>query len=121
MCKNNALYILMTTIFCFSQIVEVNMQLWRDRIQESVFVAMDVQRNNILVQGTNKAFIAISDQNIRENTKSIIGKMFEKVLLFGIDFVLGKVTLKAVSFLKRWAEARFSQAFADWKASLYKN
>ncbi|MBX4336285.1 hypothetical protein [Bartonella raoultii] len=115
----NTLYILLAVIFCFSKIIEVNANLWKGRAQESVFVTMGAQRNKILVQGTNKAFITISDQSTRENTKSIIGQIVKKAILFGIDLVLEKISLKAVTFFKRWVEARFSQSFYNWRDSLY--
>lgn len=114
-----ALCNLMIAIFCFSQIVEVNANLRRARAQESIFITMGIQRENIFVQWTNKAFITISGQSSRENAKSISGQQVEKIIFTAIARILEKFALKTVIFLKRWLGSRVSQAFENWKDSLY--
>ncbi|ATP12242.1 hypothetical protein [Bartonella henselae] len=119
MFMNSILRILMAVIFCFSQIVEVNANLWRCRSQESTFMIMVAQEKDILVQATNRVFIGISSQNARENDRSIIKQKAEKVIFTAIAIFLGTLALKMVGVFKRWVGTRFSQAFEDWRDSLY--
>ncbi|WP_208438119.1 hypothetical protein [Bartonella taylorii] len=119
MFKNHTLYILMTAIFCFSQIVEVHANLWRTRSQEGIFIAIVAQEKDTLVQ-TKKIFvIGSSGQNARERGRSINGKKVDKIIFTAIILFLGRLAFKAVGVLKRWAGAALSQAFEDWRDSLY--
>lgn len=119
MFAKNILYILVSVIFYFSQIVEVNAKLWSDRSQENIIIPVDTQRKDIFFQRTNRVFITISGQNAGKNNKSIIEKKTEKVIFIAIAIFLGGVALKTVTVLKRWLGARFSQAFYNWRDSLY--
>ncbi len=119
MFKNHILYILMTVVFCFSQIVEVHANLWRTRSQEGIFIAMITQEKDTIVQAAKIFFIGSSGQNARESDKPIIGKKVDKIIFTAMVFLGGWLAFKVVGVLKRWAGAAFSQAFEDWSSSLY--
>ncbi|WP_341871737.1 hypothetical protein [Bartonella senegalensis] len=114
---NSILRILMVVIFCFSQIVEVNANLWKCRSQEGIVMAMVLQEKDILFKEKNRIFIGISGQNAKENDISIIRQKAEKVT--AIALFLGTLALKMVGVFKRWVGTTFSQAFEDWRDSLY--
>ncbi len=119
MFAKNKLSILTTVILYFLSIVEVHAKIWRDRSQENIFITVGTQRKDIFCQRTNKTFITISDQSSRENGKSIIEQKVEKVIFTAIAVFLGGIALKTVTVFKRWVGARFSQAFENWRDSLY--
>ncbi|WP_317993145.1 hypothetical protein [Bartonella gliris] len=119
MFKNGTLCILITVIFCFLQIVEVNANLWRERSQDGIFIAMVIQEKDILIQASNIAVIGVSDQSTWEKGRSIIGKKVEKVIISAIAFFLESLMFKAVKFFKTWATEALSQAFENWRDSLY--
>lgn len=119
MFKNHILHIFMTIILCFSQILEVHANLWRAKSQEDIFIAMATQEKDALVQGEKIFVIGLSGQNARESSRSIIGKKVDKVIFTAIVFFLGRLAFKAVGVFKKWAGAALSQAFEDWRDSLY--
>ncbi|MCZ2158433.1 hypothetical protein NPX99_03955 [Bartonella sp. 220] len=119
MFRNSILCILIAVVFLFAQIVEVNANLWKRRTQRGVFIAMVAQEKDILVQVKKRAVMRISDQNAGENRRSIIGQQIEKAVFSAIVFFLGRLAFKAVRVLKRWTGAALSQAFEDWRDSLY--
>ncbi|EJF87604.1 hypothetical protein ME1_01206 [Bartonella vinsonii subsp. arupensis OK-94-513] len=119
MFRNSILCILITVVFLFAQIVEVNANLWKGRTQENLFIAVVAQEKDIFVQVKNRAVMSISDQNAGENYRFIIRQQIEKAVFSAIAFFLGRLALKAVRVLKRWAGAALSQAFEDWRDSLY--
>ncbi|AFR26363.1 hypothetical protein RM11_0635 [Bartonella quintana RM-11] len=106
-------------IFCFSQIMEVNANLWRGRLQDGVFMTMVVQEKDMLVQVrmTNMDIVRISDKNSREKDRSPI---IEKVMIATIALFIEKFIFRVGVFFKRWAESALSQAFQNWRASLYR-
>ncbi|GAA4661045.1 hypothetical protein [Bartonella pachyuromydis] len=117
--KNNILCIIITAIFCFSQTIEVNAKLWACRSQESIFVTMDTQKKNILVQGTDSAFTTTSDQSAQEDNKFTIREKVKTITFATIAAFLGVFALKTITVLKKWVDLRFSQAFYNWQSSLF--
>ncbi|GAA5109321.1 hypothetical protein [Bartonella jaculi] len=120
MFKNNILYILITIIFCFSQIVEVNEKLWKSRSQENIFTAMLAYNKDIIVQTKDMVVIRISNQNAGEKNRSIMRENIKKSLINAtMAVVLGELMLKAGSWFKRWAVTKLSKSFENWRDSLY--
>ncbi|WP_273760334.1 hypothetical protein [Bartonella sp. ML70XJBT.G] len=119
MLAKNKLSILTSIILYFLSVVEGNAKIWWERSQENIFITVGPQRKDIFFQKTNGAFIIISGQSAGENGQSITEKKGEKVIFTAIAVFLGGIALKTVAVLKRWVSARFSQAFYNWRDSLY--
>ncbi|EJF80597.1 hypothetical protein MCO_00111 [Bartonella sp. DB5-6] len=120
MFKNHTLCILMTTVFCFLQIVEVNENFWRVRSQEGVLIAMVVQEKDISVQETNMIAVGILDKSAREKSESTtIRKEFKKAVTTTMTIFLRSFVLKTFRFLKIWVGEILSQAYGEWQVSLY--
>ncbi|WP_208436060.1 hypothetical protein [Bartonella phoceensis] len=119
MFKNSTLRILMTVVFCFLQVVEINANLWRGNFQEDIFIAMVAQEKDIFVQATNQAFISVSGQNTSRRDGSIIGPKAEKTIFIAISLFLGKIAFKTFEVLKKRAADALFRAFENWRDSLY--
>ncbi|EJF75926.1 hypothetical protein HWV54_00295 [Bartonella alsatica] len=119
MILHNILRILMTVIFCLSQIIEVNANLLRCRSQERESITTIAQKKDIFIQTNNIVFFNVSGQSARENSKAIIRAMVEKIVFTGIALFLEKLMFKTVGIFKRWAGAALSQAFEDWRKLFY--
>ncbi|WP_375635864.1 MULTISPECIES: hypothetical protein [unclassified Bartonella] len=119
MSKNRLLCILMAIIVCFSQIVEAHANFWRGRSQQGGFIAIWVQEKDIFVQVTRGAIMNVSDQRSGNNSRSLVGPKVEKMIFAAVALLLGKLVFKAAGVFKRWAGAKISHAFEEWRDSLY--
>ncbi|MET3590308.1 hypothetical protein ABID23_001413 [Bartonella silvatica] len=95
--------ILITVVFSFSQIIEVNASLWRGRSQESILFGIVKQEKEIPTQTKNKVLINISDHIVRENNRAFIGPKVKKAIFIVMTFLFGKLAIKAVEVLKKKA------------------
>ncbi|PIT68631.1 hypothetical protein [Bartonella tribocorum] len=113
MSKNRLLCILMATVICFSQIMEVRANLSRGRSQQVGFVTMRTPERDIFVHGTGGVIVNISGQRSEKNSCSFIMPMVEKIIFTVVTFLLGKLMFKVIEVLKIWAGDKLSQSFKE--------
>lgn len=121
MSMNNVLRILITVIFCFSQIIEVNANLWRKKFQEEIFTVVVTQNKEIFVQATNRAFVDVAGKIAEEKRGVFIGSKIKKVFFVATVILLGKLASKTVGVLKKWAGDAIDRAIINLRNSYYED
>ncbi|WP_273717700.1 MULTISPECIES: hypothetical protein [Bartonella] len=119
MFKSARLCVLMTVLFCFLQIFEVHANFRRDSFPEEIFIVIVSQEKEPLVLAKNKGFIAISGQTPRGKENAIIGPTVKDAIFTLYFFFIGKLVVRAVEVLKRWAVDTLSHTFENWRDSYY--
>ncbi|WP_273758272.1 hypothetical protein [Bartonella sp. AU55XJBT] len=119
MFKSTRLCILTTTLFCFSQILEVHANFRIGSFPEDIFIIMVAQEKELLVSAKNKSFSNISGQTPRGKERDIIGPTVKDAIFTVYFFFIGKLVVKAVGVLRRWAVDTLSHTFKNWRDSLY--
>ncbi|UNF46282.1 hypothetical protein MNL02_04525 [Bartonella krasnovii] len=119
MFKSARLCILITILFSFSQTLEVHADFRRDSFPEEIFVMIPAQKKEPLVSEKNKGFINISGQTPRGKERAIIGPTVKDAIFTVYFFFIGKLVVKALGALRRWAVDTLSHTFKNWRDSLY--
>ncbi|WP_375619885.1 MULTISPECIES: hypothetical protein [unclassified Bartonella] len=58
-------------------------------------------------------------QRSENNSRSLFGPKVEKMIFAAVALLLGKLVFKAAGVFKRWAGAKISHAFEEWRGSYY--
>lgn len=119
MFKSTRLGILTTILFCFSQTLEVHADFRRGSFPEGIFIMMVSQEKEPFVLAKNKGFSNISGQIPRGKEGDIIGTTVKDAIFTIYFFFIGKLVVKAVGALRRWAVDSLSHTFKNWRDSLY--
>lgn len=119
MFKSARLCVLITVLFCFLQILEVHANFRRGRFSEDVFIMIVAQEKKPLVSAENKGLIPISGRTPRGKVDAIIGPTVKDAIFTVYFFFIGKLVVRAVGVLKRWAVDTLSHTFESWRDSYY--
>ncbi|WP_019223688.1 hypothetical protein [Bartonella rattaustraliani] len=116
---NRILRILITIIFCFSQIGEVNANLGRDKSQERGFGVMVLQKQGPYFQAIKRTFVGIAGQFSEKNGGVFLVSIVDKTVFVAIVVALGAVAFKSARFIRKWIADAIYRALTNKQNSLY--